>query len=138
MEVSKKLLKKIDHIGIAVKDLGQALSLYRDTLGVCCLREEEIPSEKVRVAFLPVESVNLELLEPSSPDSVIAKFLDRRGPGIHHICYAVENIEETLKLLQERGVRLIDEKPRSGAHGSKVAFLHPASTGGVLIELKES
>ena len=130
-------LKRLDHIGIAVPDLGRALAFYSGALGISHAREEEVVPEKVRVAFLPVGGVNLELLEPTSPDSAIQKFLDKRGPGIHHLCFEVEDIRSALARLKAEGVRLIDETPRPGAHCTEVAFIHPAAAGGILVELKQ-
>ncbi len=133
----REILEKLDHIGIAVPDLSKAVAFYEGTLGVPCAGVEEVATEEVRVAFFPVHGVNLELLEPTSPHSAIQKFLEKRGPGIHHLCFEVEDIEGALMHLEEKGVRLIDERPRPGAHGTRVAFLHPAATGGLLIELKQ-
>jgi len=99
---------------------------------------EEVPTEKVKVGFIHFEnSVNIELLEPTTPDSVIAKFLQKRGQGIHHVCYRVKNIEKVMEQLKKEGVRLLDEKPRKGAHNCKVCFIHPSSNNGVLVELSE-
>ncbi|RME02722.1 MAG: methylmalonyl-CoA epimerase [Deltaproteobacteria bacterium] len=131
------MLEKLDHIGVAVSDLSEAIAFYEGALGIPCTGEEVVATEEVRVAFFPVQGVNLELLEPTSPRSAIQKFLERRGPGIHHICFEVEDIEGALALLSAKGIRLIDERPRPGAHGTRVAFIHPAATGGLLIELKQ-
>jgi methylmalonyl-CoA/ethylmalonyl-CoA epimerase len=125
----------LDHIGIAVKSL-DAARIYED-LGLSVAFVEEVPSQKVKTAFLSVGGSNLELLEPTSPDSTVAKFIEKRGEGIHHICLRVENIEEQLAQLQAKGYRLINEHPVPGAHGCRVAFLHPAAGNGVLIELSE-
>ena len=126
---------KIDHLGIAVPSLAEAVKAY-EALGFTVESREDVPTEKVRVAFLPVGESRLELLEPTDAGSAIAKFLQKRS-GIHHICVLVENIETALAELRARGVALIDEKPRVGAAGSRVAFVHPRSAGGVLLELKE-
>ena len=126
---------KIDHLGIAVPSLAEAVKAY-EALGFTVESREDVPTEKVRVAFVPVGESRLELLEPTDADSTIAKFLQKRS-GIHHVCVLVENIETALAELRARGVALIDEKPRVGAAGSRVAFVHPRSAGGVLLELKE-
>ncbi len=125
----------LDHIGIAVADLDAALKFYRDALGLDVRPPEDVPSQHVRVHFAPVGSASLELLEATSPQSPIARFIDRRGPGIHHLTLRVDDIRAVLARLRERGVRLIDDEPRAGAEGALVAFIHPASTGGVLVEL---
>ncbi len=124
----------IDHLGIAVHSIEEASPLYRDVLGLTAGGTEEIPDQKVRVAFFQIGEVRIELLEPTSDDSPIARFLKRRGPGLHHIAYRVENLPATLVALKVAGVQLIDEAPRDGAHGMKIAFVHPKSTGGVLTE----
>jgi methylmalonyl-CoA/ethylmalonyl-CoA epimerase len=127
----------LDHIGIAVKDLEAALAFYRDALGLEVEATEEIASERVRAHFLAVGEPRLELLEATSPDSAIARHLERRGAGLHHVTLRVEDIRAALAELKARGIRLIDEEPRAGAEGSLIAFVHPAGTGGVLIELKQ-
>ena len=127
----------LDHIGIAVGDLSEALAFYRDALGLDVEPPEEVPSQRVRVHFVPVGEAAIELLEPTSPDSPIATFIARRGPGVHHVTLRVDDIRETLGRLKARGVRLIDEAPREGAEGALIAFIHPASTHGVLVELKQ-
>jgi methylmalonyl-CoA/ethylmalonyl-CoA epimerase len=129
-------MTKLDHIGIAVKSLDAAKKIYED-LGLEVEHVETVETQKVRTAFLSVGDANLELLEPSSPDSTIAKYIEKRGEGIHHICLRVDDIEAQLARLQERGYRLINEAPVPGAHGCRVAFLHPAAGNGVLIELSE-
>jgi methylmalonyl-CoA/ethylmalonyl-CoA epimerase len=126
---------KIDHLGIAVPDLAKAVKAY-EALGFKVQSTEDVPTENVRVAFLPVGESRLELLEPTTPDSVIAKFLAKRS-GLHHVCLLVEDIEAALSELRSRGVALVDEKPRPGAGGCRVAFVHPRAAGGVLLELKE-
>ena len=128
----------IDHIGIAVSDLGESLKFFRDALGLEVEPPEEIPSQRVRAHFLPAGSATFELVEPTADDSPIAKFIARRGAGLHHVALRVDDIIGALAELKARGVRLIDEVPRPGAHGSLVAFIHPASTHGVLVELKQS
>lgn len=130
--------KKIDHVAIAVPDLEAAVALYERLLGKDPEHIEEIEDQKVRAAFFSVGETNLELLFPTSPDSPISNFLEKRKGGLHHICIEVSDIERHLEDLKQKGVKLIDEKPRIGAHGKRIAFVHPKSTGGVLIELCES
>jgi methylmalonyl-CoA epimerase len=128
----------LDHVGIAVKDLAAALAFYRDALGLEVEAPEEVASQRVRAHFLPVGDAKLELLEATAPDSPIAKYTDKRGPGLHHITLRVDDIHAALAQLKARGARLIDEQPRPGAEQSLVAFIHPASAHGVLVELKQS
>jgi methylmalonyl-CoA epimerase len=132
---------RLDHIGIAVADLDAALRFYRDALGLEIAPAEEVASQRVRVHFVPLgegtEPASLELLEATSSDSPIAKYLDKRGPGLHHVTLRVDDIRAALAQLKARGVRLIDEEPREGAHGSLVAFVHPSSAHGVLLELSQ-
>jgi methylmalonyl-CoA/ethylmalonyl-CoA epimerase len=128
---------KLDHVGIAVTHLGEALSFYRDALGLEIEPPEEITSQRVRAHFVPVGDAFLELLEPTAPDSPIARYTEKRGPGIHHVALRVDDIRAALAELKARGVRLIDETPRPGAHGSLVAFIHPSASHGVLVELKQ-
>jgi methylmalonyl-CoA/ethylmalonyl-CoA epimerase len=127
---------KIDHLGVAVASIDDALAVYR-ALGLFEAKREEIPTQKVTAAFLPVGESRIELLEPTGEDSPIAKFLARRGEGIHHVCFAVEDLEAALKDLAARGFRLIHSSPVPGADGKRVAFLHPEAGHGVLIELAE-
>jgi methylmalonyl-CoA/ethylmalonyl-CoA epimerase len=127
---------KIDHIGIAVHDIKQALSVYELALGIPLKEVMEVPDQKVQVAFLPVGESNLELVQPTAGETGIAKFLEKKGEGIHHICIEVEDIEAALARLNGHQVPLIDAVPRPGAHG-RVAFVHPKGTHGVLIELVE-
>ena len=127
----------LDHVGIAVGDLGEAFAFYRDVLGLEVEAPEDVASQRVRAHFIPVGDSTLELLEATAADSPIAKFVAKRGPGLHHVCLRVDDIAAALADLKARGVRLIDETPRPGAHHSLVAFLHPASTHGVLVELKQ-
>lgn len=127
---------KIDHLGIAVPDLDAAVRSY-EALGFRAEATHEVPTEKVRVAFLPVGESRLELLEPTDPSSVIARFLEKRS-GLHHVCLLVDDLEAALRDLQARGVPLIDAVPRVGAGGTRVAFLHPKAAGGLLLELKEA
>ncbi len=130
------MIKKIDHVGVAVESLEKAVETYK-ALGFEVEEIEEVEEQKVRVAMLPVGESRIELLEATSPESAIAKFLEKRGEGIHHIAINVENIEEALMKAKEAGLKLIDETPRIGAGGKKVAFVHPKSTHGVLLEFVE-
>jgi methylmalonyl-CoA/ethylmalonyl-CoA epimerase len=127
----------LDHIGVAVRDLNEALRFYRDALGLDVSAPVDVPTDHVRAVFVPVGSASIELLEATSPESPIARALERRGEGLHHVTLAVDDLQAALAELKARGVRLIDETPRSGAHNSRVAFVHPSSTGGVLLELKQ-
>jgi methylmalonyl-CoA/ethylmalonyl-CoA epimerase len=128
---------KIDHIGIATNGIDEAASVYCDALGLSVVETEEVSTQKVRVAMLPLGESRIELLEATSDDSPISKFLAKRGPGIHHVALRVGNIRTALAELKANGTRLIDEEPRVGAGGCLVAFIHPSSMGGVLIELVE-
>jgi methylmalonyl-CoA/ethylmalonyl-CoA epimerase len=128
---------KIDHIGIATNGIDDAARFYLESLGLQIEQVEEVASQKVRVAMLPLGESRVELLEPTSEDSPISRFLAKRGPGIHHIAVRVEDIRASLAELKGKGARLIDEQPRPGASGCLVAFIHPSSTGGVLLELVE-
>jgi len=129
---------KIEHIGIAVGDLAEALTFYRDALGLEIEPPEEVASQRVRAHFIPLGESAIELLEGTADDSPISKYVAKRGPGIHHLTLRVDDIRAVLARLKARGIRLIDETPRPGAHDSLVAFIHPASTHGVLIELKDT
>ena len=129
---------KIDHIGIATGGIAEVANFYREALGLKIEEIEEVAEQKVRVAMLPIGESRIELLEPTTDDSPISKFLAKRGPGIHHVAIQVENIRESLRKMREKGARLIDEEPRTGAGGCLVAFVHPSSTGGVLVELVEN
>ncbi len=128
--------KKISHIGIAVKNLDEAIQFYKK-LGLEVEGIEVIESQKVKVAFIPVGNVRLELLEPTSEDSTVAKFLVKKGEGIHHLALGTENLEKRLQEIEKKGIKLIDKIPRKGAHNTNIAFLHPKSTYGVLLELCE-
>lgn len=128
---------KIDHLGIAVESIEEALAVYR-ALGIEETHREDVASQGVRAAFLPVGESSIELLEPLTPDSPVGKFLGKRGPGIHHVCFGVEDIEAALADLAGKGFRLIHQQPVAGASGKRVAFLHPEAGGGVLIELAEN
>ena len=125
---------QIDHIGIAVKSIEEARKFYENVLDLECYKIEEVPDQKVRTAFFKLGEVKIELLEPTDPESPIAKFLEKKGQGIHHIAYFVENVNEALLISEARGVQLLDEKCRKGADGMDIGFLHPKSTGGVLVE----
>lgn len=125
----------IDHIGIAVESLDEAMVFYRDSLGLEPAGTEEVPSQKVRVAMFKVGESKIELLEPTSPESPIAVFLEKKGPGIHHIAYRVTDASGAVKELIEKEVKMIDSEPRPGAGGSKIAFVHPKASGRVLTEL---
>ena len=128
---------KIDHLGIAVRSLDESLKFYQDALGLRVHEMEDVEEQKVRAALLPMGQSRIELLEATSDDSPIAKFIARRGEGMHHICIEVEDIEARLQQLKAAGARLIDETPKRGVGGHKIAFVHPASAHGVLIELVE-
>lgn len=130
--------KKISHIGIAVASIDEALPFYTDVLGLEFEGTEVVAEQKVKVAFLVIGESRIELLEPTGPDSPVAKFLEKNGPGIHHLAYQVDELEARLASLKEQGVRLIDETPRLGAHHTRIAFLHPKASGGVLTELCET
>lgn len=127
----------IEHIGIAVKNLDEAIYFYEKILGLDCYNIEEVRDQKVKTAFFMVGQTKIELLEPTDPDSPIAKFIEKRGEGIHHIAFAVSNIDRKLKEAEAKGVRLIDKVSRTGAEGMDIGFLHPKSTFGVLTELCE-
>jgi methylmalonyl-CoA/ethylmalonyl-CoA epimerase len=128
----------LDHVGIAVGNMADALAFYRDALGLEIQQPELVASQSVRAHFIPTGASALELLEATADDSPIAKYVAKRGPGLHHITLRVDDIRAVLARLKERGVRLIDEAPRAGAHGSLVAFVHPSSAHGVLVELKQA
>jgi methylmalonyl-CoA epimerase len=128
---------KLDHVGIAVRDIDQALAFYRDSLGLEIEVPEEVASQRVRAHFIPVGESALELLEATAPDSAIAKYIEKRGPGVHHITLRVESIQAALDHLKSLGIRLVDQEPRPGAEGALVAFIHPSAAHGVLVELKQ-
>ncbi|AMX82974.1 methylmalonyl-CoA epimerase [Geobacillus subterraneus] len=130
-------VKKVDHIGIAVRSIEKALPFYTDVLGLPFLGIEEVGSEQVKVAFLQAGEAKIELLEPLSPESAVATFIEKRGEGIHHVALGVDDITERIRELKEHGIRMIQETPKRGAGGAWVAFMHPKSTGGVLYELCE-
>jgi len=135
------MVEKLNHVGIAVRSIEQHRAFYETTLGARYDGQEEVPSQKVRVGFFTVGSgeskVRIELLEALSPDSPIAVFIDKRGEGLHHLAYGVDDLQARLRQLKEDGVRLIDEQPRPCAHGTRIAFIHPKASGGVLTELCE-
>jgi len=128
---------KVDHIGIAVKDLDETLKFYTDVLGLECQGTETVEEQKVRVAFLPLGDTEVELLESTTEDGPIARFIEKNGEGMQHIAFKVENIEEAIAHMKEKGMRMIDETPRYGAGGAKIAFVHPKSSNRVLVELSE-
>jgi methylmalonyl-CoA/ethylmalonyl-CoA epimerase len=128
--------RRLDHIGIAVSSIDDALPIYR-AFGLAASGREEVAGQRVVTAFLPLGETRLELLEPTGPDSPIARFLAKRGPGIHHLCFAVDDLEDALRDLKSRGFRLVNETPVPAADGKRVAFLHPSAGHGVLIELSE-
>jgi len=129
------MINKVDHIGIAVNSLEQARKFYEDTLGLKCKGVEEIEAQKVRTAFYPLGELSIELLEPTSKDSPVAKFINKNGEGVHHIAFYSEDLQSQLEQAQVCGCKLINEEPVNGAGGKKIAFLHPSSTHGVLTEL---
>ena len=129
---------ELDHVGIAVSQLEESLKFFRDALGLEISECEEVSSQRVRAHFVPVGNATLELLEATAEDSAIARFVERKGPGLHHITLRVEDLSMVLNQLRVRGVQLIDKVPRLGAEGARVAFIHPSSAHGVLVELKEA
>ena len=131
------MIKRINHIAIVVDDIEAALGFWRDALGLELAQVEEVPEQQAAVAFLPVGESNVELVQPTTDTSGMARFLAKRGPGLHHLCVEVHDLEQTLARLKTKGIRLIDETPRLGSDGKKLAFIHPESTHGVLLELYE-
>lgn len=131
-------IKYIEHIGIAVKSIEIARKYYEDVLGLSCYAIEEVKDQKVKTAFFKLGDTKIELLEPTDAESPVAKFIEKRGEGIHHIAFAVKDIESSIEELQTKGVQMIDQKPRMGAEGLHIAFLHPKSTLGVLTEICEN
>jgi methylmalonyl-CoA/ethylmalonyl-CoA epimerase len=130
-------LEKLDHIGIAVESLGASLPIWEGVLGLPCHGTEEVAEQKVKTSFFPVGDTEVELLESTDPEGPIGKFIANKGQGVHHLAFRVDDIDAALEELKAKGVRLIDEKPRYGAGGARIAFIHPKATGGVLIELSE-
>ncbi len=128
---------KLDHIGIAVKNLEETLAFYTDVLGLECQGTEVVEEQKVKVAFLPIGDTEIELLESTTEDGPIAKFIEKNGEGMQHIAFKVDNIEEAIEHMLAKGMKMIDEKPRYGAGGAKIAFVHPKSTNRVLVELSQ-
>ena len=131
------MIKRVDHIAIAVPSVEEAARFYEEVLGLKLGGVEVVEGMDTKVGFFQIGETRIELVEPTKEGTALDKFLASRGPGIHHICFEVEDIEEALRTLKERGVRLVDEEPRPGAHGTRVGFIHPKSTGGVLIELSQ-
>ena len=129
------MLSIIDHVGVAVEDIDSALATYRDALGMPLVHRELIAEQGVDAALLDIGDGHIELLKPLGPETPVGKFMARRGPGLHHVAYRVADVEQTLSALAAAGMRLIDEQPRTGIRGTRVAFIHPASTGGVLTEI---
>ena len=127
--------RKINHIGIAVHDIEAAAKFYTENLGLSLGSIEEVVDQKVKVAFLPIGEVRLELLQPTSPESAVAKFLEKNGPGFHHVAYEVADVTAEVERLKAEGVKMVDEKPRKGAHDSLIAFIHPKASGGLLTEI---
>lgn len=136
-EQSGESRTRLDHVAIAVRSLDESLPFYRDQFGLALLGIEIVESEGVRVAKLDVGNTHIELLEPTGPDSPVARFINDRGPGLHHICIGVRDIDGELDCLKAGGARLVNEKARTGAGGARIAFVHPRATGGVLIELSQ-
>jgi methylmalonyl-CoA/ethylmalonyl-CoA epimerase len=131
------VIKKIDHIAIAVKNLAEEITRYREVLGLEYLGSEVVAEQKVTVAFFKINDVFIELLEPTGPDSPVSAFIEKKGGGLHHLALEVDDINAAIKRLQEKNVRLLNNEPKSGAHHSKIAFVHPKSFSGVLFELKQ-
>jgi len=131
------MLKKINHIAIAVNNIEEAAKFYQEVMGLTLTGVEVVTAQKTRVGFFKIGESNIELVQPAEPDSPLTKFLETKGQGIHHICFEVDDVEAEVKAFLEKGATMIDQKPRPGAHGTKVAFVHPKSSNGVLIELCE-
>lgn len=130
-------IKRIDHIAVLVPDLDGPLSFWRDALGMDLTHVQDVPAEMAQIAFLPVGDSEIELVSPTTTDSGLARFLEKRGPGMHHICLEVDDIEGMLAQLKEKGIQLINEEPRTGPGGKRYAFIHPKSANGVMVELYE-
>lgn len=128
-------IKQINHVAIVVEDIDESLAFWRDTLGIKMHELRDVPAEKSKVAFLPVAGSELELVQPTSDDSGIAKYLAKRGQGMHHVCLEVDDIDGMLEMLKAKGVRLINEQPKTASDGKRYAFIHPESSSGVLVEL---
>ncbi len=129
------MLKKINHIGLAVHDIEAAAKFYTEALGLTLGGVEEVVDQKVKVAFLPIGEVRLELVQPTSPESAVAKFLEKNGPGFHHVAYQVDDAAAEVERLKAAGVQMVDKEPRRGAHDTRIAFIHPKASGGVLTEI---
>ena len=136
-EKEKPMIKKINHIAIAVNNIEEAAKFYQNVLGLNLTGVEVVAAQKTRVGFFKIGESNIELVQPAQPDSPLVKFLETKGAGTHHICFEVDDVEAEVKAYLEKGATLIDQKPRPGAHNTKVAFVHPKSSSGVLIELCE-
>lgn len=131
------MIQRIDHIGVAVRNVDERLALYRDVLGLTGIHTEVVPTESAKVGFVPLGESEIELLESTTEDGVVARFIEKRGEGVHHIALRVDDCAATLTALRAAGLRTVDETPRPGARGTRVGFVHPSATGGVLIELVE-
>ena len=131
------MIKRMDHVAIAVKDLEEAARFYQTVMGLTLTGVEVVTAQKAKVGFFRIGDVNIELVQPSEPDSPLIKFLETKGQGIHHLCFEVDDIDAEVKAFVENGATMVDQKPRPGAHGTRVAFVHPKSSSGVLIELNE-
>jgi methylmalonyl-CoA/ethylmalonyl-CoA epimerase len=136
-EIEDAMIKRIDHVAIVVEDIEASLAFWRDKLGLDLSHVLDVPEQQASIAFLPTGGSEVELVQPTTADSGLARYLGKRGPGIHHICFEVDNLAQTLADLKARGVRLIDESPKAGAGGKQLAFIHPESANGVLVELYE-
>jgi len=130
-------IKRIDHLAVLVEDIQQAVAFWRDGLGMEVSHQQDVPTEQARIAFLPVGDSEIELVQPTTDDSGLRRYLEKRGPGMHHVCLQVDDIEAMLARLKARGIELINEAPRTSADGKKYAFIHPRSAGGVMVELYE-
>jgi len=131
------MVRKINHIAIAVPDIEEAARFWKEHLGLEMSGQETVSTNKVKAGFIPIGESRIELVQPSAPDSPVAKFIEKRGPGIQHLCLEVDDIDAEVERLKASGVRLINKEPVAGAHGYRVAFVHPAATGGVLLELSQ-
>jgi methylmalonyl-CoA/ethylmalonyl-CoA epimerase len=131
------MITRLDHIAIAVPDLDAALKRFVDDLGLQLAGSEDVPTESTSTAFLPIEGTQIELIHPMNGQGPVAAYLEKRGGGLHHLCFETDNIDEDMRKLQEKGYRFLSDAPKPGAHGTRVAFIHPKSCGGVLIELAE-
>ena len=130
-------IKKLNHVAVAVNDLDAAVKLFRDVLGLQVSEPEDVVEQKVRTVMVPLGDTRVELVWPTSEDSPIAKYLSKKGPGLHHLCYEVDDVAATIAAMQDAGLKMIDEQPRDGVHGTRIAFAHPKSAGGVLTEFAE-